>query len=198
MPLLTGFGPFPGVERNPTQTLLDHFARHPDPLPADTRLALLHVDYRAVGQQLDALLARRPAAVVLTGFSAKAPAITLEAQASTHCAADKPDVAGFVAAGADGPPLCCTLDLTRLQALVERDTPCAISHDAGQYLCNFAYAHVLQQVALAGLSTPVLFVHVPALAGTKLAETSAGALPLDAMAQALALIVAELAYSAPL
>jgi pyroglutamyl-peptidase len=194
VPLLTGFGPFPGVEHNPTQVLIEHFARQPDLLPLGTRLALLDVDYRAVGPQLDALLAPRPVAVVLTGFSAQATAITLESQASMQCAADKPDVAGFVPDVAGGPPLRCDLDLPRLQGLVQHETACTISHDAGQYLCNFAYAHVLN----ARLAVPVLFVHIPAIAGTRLAETSAAALPLDTMARALALIVAKLAYSPPL
>ena len=197
MPVLTGFGPFPGVAHNPTQALVEHFAAHPEALPASTRLALLDVDYRTVGPALDALLSDRPKAVVLTGFSAAATAITLEAQASGLCAADKPDVGGFVPDLADGAMLCTALDLDRLHALVEWETRCTISHDAGQYLCNFAYAHALRQVALAGLATPVLFVHVPAITGTPLAETSAASLPLDVMARAVALIMAELAYSPP-
>lgn len=198
MPVLTGFRAFPGVANNPTQALIEHFAAHPEALPAGTRLALLDVDYRTVGPMLDALLVDPPAALVLTGFSAQATAITLEAQASALCAPDKPDVGGFVPNVAGAPPLGTALDLARLHALVEWEAPCTISHDAGQYLCNFAYAHALKQVALAGLATQVLFVHVPAIAGTPLAETSAASLPLDAMARAVALLVAELAYSAPL
>lgn len=197
MAILTGFGAFPGVPNNPTQALVDHFAAHRQALPAGTRLALLDVDYRTVGPALDALLADPPTALVLTGFSAQATAITLEAQASGLCAVDKPDVGGFVPFAPPGPPLCTAIDLPRLQALVEWDTPCTISRDAGQYLCNFAYRHALEQVAQAGLTTRVLFVHVPAIAGTALAETSAASLPLEVMAQALALIVAELAYSPP-
>lgn len=81
--------------------------------------------------------------------------------------------------------------------MVGHHATCAISHDAGQYLCNFAYRHALEQVAQRGLPTRVLFVHVPALAGTPLAETSAASLPLEVMARALAAIVGELAYSPP-
>ncbi len=195
---LTGFRAFPGVADNPTQALVEHFAAHPHALPADTRLALLDVDYCAVGPMLDGLLADPPAALILTGFSAAATAITLEAQASGLCAADKPDICGFVAAALDHPPLCTALDLAHLHAVVEREAPCTISHDAGQYLCNYAYARALEQVARRGLPTQVLFVHVPAIAGTPLAETSAASLALEVMAAALARIAAELAYSPPL
>lgn len=197
MPILTGFSAFPGVAHNPTQVLIEHFTAHPHTLPAGTRLALLDVDYRTVGPKLDALLADPPAALVLTGFSAQATAITLEAQASGLCAADKPDVGGFVPPFADMLPLCTGIDLAHLHTVVGRHAPCAISHDAGQYLCNFAYRHALDLVAQRGLPTRVLFVHVPALAGTPLAEISAASLSLEVMARALAAIVGELAYSPP-
>lgn len=197
MPVLTGFRAFPGVPDNPTQALVEHFAQRPALLPADTRLHLLEVDYRTVGPALDALLAEPPAALVLTGFSAQASAITLEARASHLCAPDKPDVCGYVPRLPDAPALQSTLDLPRMRALVERTAPCAISHDAGQYLCNFAYRHALDRVARRGLATRVLFVHVPALAGTPLAESAAASLPLDAMASALAVILRESAYSPP-
>jgi len=181
------------VPDNPTETLVGYFAAHPHELPAETRLALLDVDYRTVGPAIDRLLADKPAALVLTGYSARATGITLEAQASASCAADKPDATGFVARPDPAPVLATTIDLARLQAAIAPHASCTLSQDAGQYLCNFAYRHALAEVAARGLVTRVLFVHLPAIAGTPLAATAAASLPLTVMAGALARIARELA-----
>lgn len=196
--MLTGFRAFPGVPDNPTQALVAHFAGSPDRLLSGTQLALLDVDYRSVAPAIDTLLAAAPAALILTGYSRHATAITLEAQASGLCAADQPDVSGHIPELGHAPVLRTTIDLDRLQRQVSDIAPCAISQDAGQYLCNFAYRHALSRVADAGCATRVVFVHVPALAGTPLAATAAAALSLEVMAAALARIVAELSdYSPP-
>lgn len=196
--MLTGFRAFPGVPENPTQTLVEHFMGHPQVLPSDTQLALLEVDYRSVIPAIDALLAAGPVALILTGYSHRATAITLEAQASGLCAADQPDISGHVPGLAEAPLLQTAIDLERLQRAVAPIAPCTISHDAGQYLCNFAYRHALARAADSGSTTQVVFIHVPALAGTPLAATAAAALPLERMAAALARIAAELAgYSPP-
>ena len=92
--VLTGFRAFPGVPDNPTQALVEHLAANPDRLPSGTRLALLDVDYRSVVPAIDVLLGPMPDALILTGYSRHATAITLEAQASGLCAADQPDVSG--------------------------------------------------------------------------------------------------------
>ncbi|HSG54399.1 MAG TPA: hypothetical protein VLA45_03015 [Paracoccaceae bacterium] len=191
--MLTGFRAFPGVPDNPTQALVDHFRCNPGLLPDAALLALLDVDYRTVGPAIDALLAHAPAALVLTGYSGRAKGITLEAQASALCAADQPDAAGFVALPEPSPILSTTIDLVRLQSVIAHHAPCALSQDAGQYLCNFSYRHALDRVTAQRLPTQVLFVHVPAISGTPLAETAAASLPLDLMAAALAQIARELA-----
>lgn len=198
MIVLTGFRAFPGVADNPTQTLVDHFAAQPQALPTGTLTRLLDVDYRTVGPALDKLLAVGPSTLILTGYSSQARAITLEAQASGLCAPDKPDVCGFVPSPAPAATLRTTLNLTELQAKVAHVAPCTISHDAGQYLCNYAYRHALARAARDKLPVQVLFVHVPAISGTDLAQTAATSLPLAAMAAALAMIVREAArYSPP-
>lgn len=195
--VLTGFRAFPGVSENPAQALVGYLSGTPQALPQGTRLALLDVDYRSVGPAIDALLADPPAALVLTGYSHLAEGVTLEMQASALCAPDKPDAGGFVPQPAQGPTLQTGIDLTRLQPLVERHAPCRISHDAGQYLCNFAYRHALSRAVDHGLPTQILFVHLPALSGTPLAAQSAASLPMQAMAAALARIVHALAGHSP-
>lgn len=178
---------------NPTQALVDHFRSNPRLLPNSALLAMLDVDYRTVGPAIDALLALAPAALVLTGYSGRAEGITLEAQASALCAADQPDAAGFVALPQAAPTLSTAIDLVSLQSVIARHAPCALSQDAGQYLCNFSYRHALARVTAQRLPTQVLFVHVPAISGTPLAETAAASLPLNQMATALAQIARELA-----
>jgi pyroglutamyl-peptidase len=193
---LTGFGAFPGVADNPTQRLIEHFRQSPSQLPQDTALHLLDVDYRSVGAQIDALLHEPPRALLLTGYSNLATSITLEARAHGICAPDKPDATGQFPAPfpAERPDLFTRTDVEALcLALAEEDLPVAISHDAGQYLCNYSYRHALERVEERGLSTQVLFVHTPALSDTPLAADAAACLPLETMARALARIARELA-----
>ncbi len=193
--VLTGFGAFPGVPDNPTQRLVAHFRQKPALLPQGTTLHLLDVDYRSVGAQIDALLHEPPHALLLTGYSHHATSIMLEARAHGICAPDKPDAVGHVPAPSIMalPDIFTPVDLgTLCLALAEEDLPAAISHDAGQYLCNFSYRHALERVEERGLSTQVLFVHVPALSDTALAANAAASLPLESMARALARIAQEL------
>jgi pyroglutamyl-peptidase len=199
--IVTGFRAFPGVPANPTAVLVDHLAACPSLLPANTRLALLDVAYHSAPAAIDALLEQPPAALVLTGYSHLATGVTLEACATALCAADKPDALGHLPAPLAGEVLATGANLSHLAALLEQaGIPASISHDAGQYLCNFAYRHALARVAERGWATQVLFVHLPALAGTPLAGQSAACLPLTDMARAVATIVAALAdkdYSPP-
>lgn len=194
--VLTGFGAFPGVAENPTQRLVEHFRQQPALMPQGTDLHLLDVDYRSVGAQIDALLHDPPRALILTGYSHLATSITLEARAHGICAPDKPDATGHVPVpSADAlPDRYTSIDLETLcRALSEEGETAVISHDAGQYLCNFSYRHALERVEERGLSTRVLFVHLPALSDTTLAANAAASLPLERMARVLACIVRELA-----
>lgn len=191
---ITGFRAFPGVERNPSQAVVEYLDQRPALLPQGSVLQLLDVDYRQVGAAIDALLESEPAAILLTGYSHLAAGITLETQATGICAAGKPDVAGHVpAAAATAPkPLLTALDLDHLSAsILAAGLPCNISADAGEYVCNFSYRHALQRICDNGLSTQALFIHVPAVEGSVLAESAATSLPLQDMASAIATIARE-------
>ena len=193
--VLTGFGAFPGVEDNPSQALVEHFRLHPDLLPSPRHLALLDVDYAAVGSALDVLLEAEPEALILTGYSNLAAAINLEAQASGLCAADKPDIRGFAPSEAAEPPetLTSNCDLPSLRSAVEAlGLPCHVSQDAGAYLCNYSYRHVLARIAENQLQTRALFVHLPALEGSGLASTSAASISMEAACTGIVRIAQEL------
>ena len=69
---------------------------------------------------------------------------------------------------------------------------CAPSDDAGGYVCNHLYYHALAALDEAGAETRALFVHIPALTGSALAETSAAALDLRDLQRGLGVLAREL------
>lgn len=194
--VLTGFGHFPGVPVNPTQTLLDHFRQHPELLPQPHELHLLDVAYRSAGTSIAHFLDPAPSALILTGYSGKATAVTLEAQATSYCAPDQPDICNFVPMPEENPgpdlPSNSPLDLL-CGRLSDEGIAAEISQDAGGYLCNYTYRQALARVQQRQLSTKVLFVHLPALEGTDLAHDAAGTITMQNAVRALSLIARELA-----
>ncbi len=192
--VLTGFRAFPGVPENPSQVLVEHLAANDRLLPDDTHCQLLDVHYASVGDEIDRLLALRPQAILLTGYSSLATGVTLESRATGLCAEDKPDAQGTIFASREDDTLHHHgLDLDALAAsLVGKGIIAEVSQDAGQYLCNFSYRHALAAIAARRCGTRALFVHVPALKGTPLAREAAAAMPLDMLAGALGLIGRQL------
>jgi len=196
--VVTGFRRFPGVADNPSQTLVEALEATPGLLPASAECRLLDTAYAAVAPALEAILADPPAALVLTGFSALAEGFKLERRASDLCSPEFADIQGFFPPDLLGSAvnvhenLSC--DIPALEAsLLAEGFFCQLSDDAGQYVCNHAYHVALTRIAALGLPTRALFVHLPALAGTPLARTSASAMPLGEMARGVALIARLLA-----
>jgi pyroglutamyl-peptidase len=196
--VITGFRHFPGVADNPSQLLVEALAATPGLLPADTAYHLLDTAYAAISPALEAILADPPAALVLTGFSALAEGFKLERRASDMCSPRFADALGFVpqmkagaAIGRCENPAC---DFPALEAaLIAQGFPCQLSDDAGEYVCNNAYHTALTRIAALGAPTRAVFVHLPAIAGTPLARTSASAMPLPEMARGVALVARLLA-----
>jgi len=190
----TGFGPFPGVPENPTAQLIATLRDSDDPAFADCTFDVLDVAYGTVGEALDRVLAARPRALVMTGYSRRATALMLESIGTDDCAAQA-DVAGFVpaAAGSTITRLACPhIDFAALRdALAGAGLRAEVSEDAGRYVCNHTLYTALKR--LADSDTPALFVHVPAIAGTALEAESAAAIPLGDLVRAMALIAERLA-----
>jgi pyroglutamyl-peptidase len=195
--VVTGFGPFPGVPENPSAALLQAMRTTPGLLPPDTEYHLVGVSYAAVPPVLEAVLADPPAALVLTGYSSLAEGLRLEVRAHDYCSPDhqdafgmQPETTGEVRAHLEQ----LRADLPALAGRVmQAGIACTLSHDAGAYLCNHIYHQALGRIAAQDADTLAVFVHLPAVAGTPLAEASAGAMPLGAMARGVALIARELA-----
>ncbi len=161
--LITGFGPFPGQPTNPSMRLARHVGRaKPLRFAGFERVVRLLPTTWEMLDGVPALLAEtRPDAVLMFGVAGRRRKITPELRAVNHQSALKPDAIGRFAGArsrvAGAPPALRTpLDAARLQVMIQRaGAPCALSRDAGSYLCNA----LSWQVLASGL--PAIFVHVP-------------------------------------
>ena len=160
--LVTGFGPFPGMSRNPSAEIARRVAAAPRwrRLGVAAEALILPTTYAALADVLEPALAAAPDAVLMIGVAGRSRAVRIERQARNRASLLLPDAAGRRPQRltlADGPAARrLGTSPERLSALLRRHgVACRVSHDAGRYLCNAAYFR-----ALAG-PVPVLFVHIP-------------------------------------
>jgi pyroglutamyl-peptidase len=160
--LVTGFGPFPGMARNPSAEIARRIAAAPRwrRLGVAAEALILPTTYAALADVLEPALAKAPDAVLMIGVAGRSRAVRIERQARNRASLLLPDAAGRRPqrlALADGPAARrLGTSPARLRALLRRHgIACRVSHDAGRYICNAAYYR-----ALAG-PVPVLFVHIP-------------------------------------
>lgn len=171
--LITGFGPFPGVPRNPSSALAAELARlAARALPGYTfRCASLPTSWAAAPLMVqDLVSACTPVLLVHFGVARRARGFVIETRARNLQAAS-PDVAGERAPDAriagDGPAalastLPCGLIYERLR---RRGLPVVLSRDAGTYLCNAVLYRSLawaRTAPAAGRLPHCGFIHVPA------------------------------------
>lgn len=162
--LVTGFGAFPGVARNPSADLIDRLTARPPAFapPIEAALHLLPVTWAMLDNELPALYeAHRPDAVVHFGVASRRRMVCIEARARNVASLTSPDADGrhFEREILDdkGPASRpSTLPLRDLLSAVDATGNAArLSRDAGDYLCNAALWTSLAH----GL--PSVFVHVP-------------------------------------
>lgn len=182
--LVTAFGPFPGQPVNPTERIADALAGEEHVVAH-----VLDVSYARATEQVDELVRMvDPVAVVAFGVAADARGVRLEEVARNHGGAPAPDVDGDPGPrGAldDGPPeVSSRLPLAAIaSALAAAGVPLESSDDAGTYVCNHLFRHLVTDPALAG--RPVGFVHVPDPAVSAIDEATvvlAGRIVVDAVA----------------
>ena len=163
--LITGFGPFPRVPRNPSERLARALAAHPRLRLAgvEARALVLATTYPALDEVLlPALGAPSPDAVLMLGVAGRRRHVSLETRAVNRVSRLFPDASGRVAARlAYRPgephvrraraPLAALLAAMRGRGLDARP-----SRDAGRYLCNAS-----SYAALGAGAAPTIFVHVP-------------------------------------
>ena len=165
--LITGFGPFPGVPRNPTMVLATRLARdlRLKRQGVTTALRLLPTEYAAADALIPAMIAElRPRAVLMFGVAAKRRQVCIETRARNRLSILHPDAAGqrpHHPVLAPGQPLVLK-GRARFAPLVNEvrraRLPARISLSAGGYLCNFAYWRML-----AACDVPCVFIHIPAV-----------------------------------
>lgn len=159
--LVTGFGPFPRMPRNPSADLARRVAASPRWRLAgvDVKCRILTTAYATLPEELDPLLADMPDAVLLIGVAGRETRIRVERRGTSRRSTLFPDVSGETAAK----PMAGRVDqrwtrLPAVKALRElryQHLPSRLSRDAGRYLCNASYYRAL------ALQRPVLFIHIP-------------------------------------
>jgi pyroglutamyl-peptidase len=157
--LVTGFGPFPRMPRNPSAALARQVAASPHWRLAGVEVTcrILTTAYATLPTELDPLLAEGPDAVLLIGVAGRETRIRVEARGTSRRSALFPDVAGERAGAASGLHQRWTrlAPEKALRALRRQRLPSRVSRDAGRYLCNASYYRAL------ALPCPVLFIHIP-------------------------------------
>ena len=162
--LVTGFGPFPGIPRNPSGRLALSLARDPRlrRLDIEARALVLPTTYTAINDVLLPALGRPKLDLVLMlGVAARRRALCIETRAANRASRLMPDASGRTGlrlALQGGMPAARYLALSArplLRAL--SGIPARLSRDAGRYLCNAAYFAALGRTG----GPKAVFVHVP-------------------------------------
>ncbi len=164
--LITGFGPFGGVTKNPSSAIAEALdGRRLG--GSEVAGKILPVDFAAAPRELRrAIRETEPVMVVCLGVAASRSKITPERVAVNLQDAPIPDNAGFQPV--DSPILkngaaayFSTLPIKNIVAhLAERGAPVAISDSAGQFVCNHVFYHLMRVLR----RTPQArggFIHVP-------------------------------------
>ena len=163
--LVTGFGPFPRVPRNPSQLLVERLDDAIGDLTLHRRI--LPTDYRAAGPLIETLLdVLRPDFCLCIGVARAGDPLRLETTARNLGTVQTPDQSGFTFSGAiaAGAPetYAATLSLDRIHAaLHERGHRVVLSNDAGGYVCNYVFFTARHHIARSGLLTACGFLHIP-------------------------------------
>jgi pyroglutamyl-peptidase len=166
--LVTGFGPFPGIDRNASEAIVRTLGQSPECGPrVEIATAVLPVAWaEARNAAYGAIAGFEPHAVLHFGVSKRARGFEIETRA-VNISGPKEDAAGVVRPATrlvrSGPRhLDASLpprDL--LRALRSSGYPATLSNNAGRYLCNAVfYWSLMEAQAVGGL---VSFVHIPAL-----------------------------------
>jgi len=165
--LVTGFGPFQGVDENPSGLVAE--AVYADPPPGlDVKGAVLPVSYRGVSRRIRELLdeeERTPVLILGMGVH-QGSTFRLESKARAILRSKQVDNDGFVASTLG--PLSAGDRATRIEMDLAAELLSGVarmeveqSQDAGGYVCECAY-HAILSEALRRDSRG-LFLHVPPL-----------------------------------
>ena len=169
--LVTGFGPFPGVEVNPTQILAERLAQEQFHGLSVVSLVLDVSFDRAAKQLLEALSNGWPRFIVHFGVATSSDRILVESQGVNCKSSDIPDVdeqqfeSALVNTSYPINSVLRTSILTEdlARSLNDHGYPALYSENAGRYVCNATYFNSLAYVAESSTTTASVFVHTPAV-----------------------------------
>lgn len=181
--LLTGFGPFPGVRRNASASLVKWLSFKAQIALPHCRFvaAVLPTEWTRAPRILAELYERHdPALALHFGVATNMRGFRIETEARNFCRMS-PDAAGSLPVlnrvFEDGAPaLPVTIAVTSIARHLEaQGYNAALSDDAGGYLCNAVLYHSISEARDRGGRCKVGFIHVPADA--KLRDTVGYAVP---------------------
>lgn len=160
--LVTGFGPFPGMPRNPSGGAAARLAASPRWRlhGVEARCRMLTTAYATLPHELDPALAAGPDAVLMIGVAGRSKQIRVESRGTSRRSRLFPDAAGAtpprLTSAKDEPVRRSRFGGPAVMVSLRRHTlPACVSQDAGRYLCNAAYFRAL------GSGTATLFIHIP-------------------------------------
>jgi pyroglutamyl-peptidase len=167
--LVTGFKPFPGLNINPTEKLMNLVSVSTDQFPGvliETRV--FDTDYEACEHQLyDVIASFQPDAILSFGVSFTTDKIKLERIAVNFDNDQTPDNSGNQRRGrkivGNGPD---TYQVTTpveemYEALKDASIPVRVSNYAQTYVCNHLLYYGLHLIKTHNLKTRMGFIHVP-------------------------------------
>jgi pyroglutamyl-peptidase len=174
--LITGFGPFPGMPRNPSGAIATQLAKLRRPaLQNLSRTAYLFpTSYAAVDRELPKLIAEHsPKILIMFGVAGRTTFMRVESIARNRQSVLHPDVTG-----ATPTSLATTrkapsqrrgrAPFVRLQhAARTAGMDARLSRDAGTYICNYVYWRALEATGMGHSPEVVVFIHVPNLRSRK-------------------------------
>ncbi len=160
--LITGFGPFPGIDSNPSATVMERLRLE------GHEAHVLPTEYGAGLALMESLLVKiDPDIVLCFGVAGDAERIRLERLARNTVSTERPDAAGDSpvdgAVEKGGPYVIgSTLPLEAIaRALQARDIPWEWSDNAGDYLCNYMFYRVMRYLAACAKPAEAGFIHIP-------------------------------------
>lgn len=178
--IVTGFEPFGGAEVNASWEAVKRME--------GVEKRLLPVSFARARDEMDALVAEMPDAILCVGEAGGRSAISVERIAVNWMDARIPDNDGAQPVDEsilpDGPAAYLSTLPTRdiVERLGEAGIPAELSYTAGTYVCNCAFYALMDAIARSGKPIPGGFIHVPARG-----------MPVDRIAEGLRIAVGEVA-----
>lgn len=173
--LVTGFGPFPGVTENISESFIHKLATEYQSASPTMRHLQKHMltthtfrcEWEDIKQQANQLYHQiSPHLIIHFGVNAKIKHLAIERYAY-NTTNRSPDVSGHSETGRKIYRKTPIKELTPFptqalwQKLQAENIPSALSTDPGRYLCNFLYYQSLQYASSANPHCLALFVHIP-------------------------------------